>query len=46
MPKKPPKPAPKPKRGPAPDTLKLEGDWQQNMKKAMGKKKPAGRWPK
>ena len=43
------KPAAKPaksKPGPAAQTLKLEGDWQANIKKAMTKKKPAGGWPK
>lgn len=45
MPKKTPKP-PKSKPGPKPDTLKIEGDWQDAMKKSLGKKKPAGGWPK
>ena len=33
-------------RGPKPETLKVEGDWQQAMKKALGKKKPNEGWPK
>jgi hypothetical protein len=36
----------KAKPGPAAQTLKLEGDWQENIKKAMTKKKPTGGWPK
>lgn len=32
--------------GPKPDILKIEGDWKDAMKKAMGKKKPASGWPK
>jgi hypothetical protein len=28
------------KRGPKPDTLKLEGDWKDAVKKALGKGKP------
>jgi hypothetical protein len=36
----------KPKPGPNPETLKLEGNWEENVKKAMAKKKPAAGWPK
>lgn len=34
------------KRGPKPDTLKIEGDWEDAVKKTLEKKKPAGGWPK
>jgi hypothetical protein len=34
------------KRGPKPDTLKIEGDWEQAMKKAIRKEKPEEGWPK
>ena len=37
---------PKPKPGPKPDTLKIEGDWEEAMKKSLAKKKPATGWPK
>lgn len=33
-------------RGPKPETLKLEGDWKDAMKKSLKKKKPASGWPK
>ena len=33
------KPTPKP-RGPDPDTLKIEGDWEEAVKKAIRKKRP------
>jgi hypothetical protein len=46
MPKKVAQKPAKPKPDPAAQTLKLEGDWQANIKKAMTKKKPAGGWPK
>lgn len=29
------------KRGPKPEALKIEGDWKQAVKKALGKGKPA-----
>ncbi|MDB5355309.1 MAG: hypothetical protein JWN24_1762 [Phycisphaerales bacterium] len=46
MPKKPiPKPA-KPKPGPKPDTLKIEGNWEDAVKKSFAKKKPPEGWPK
>ncbi len=31
--------------GPKPDILKLEGDWQENIKKSLSKKKPPEGWP-
>ena len=34
------------KRGPKPDTLKIEGNWQDAVKKSLRKKKPARGWPK
>ena len=34
------------KRGPKPDVLKIEGDWQDAIKKSLQKKKPAEGWPK
>lgn len=37
---------PKKKRGPPPDTLKVEGDWRDAVKKALEKKRPASGWPK
>ena len=43
MPKKQPKKA---KRGPKPDTLKIDGNWQDAVKKSLEKKKPVGGWPK
>jgi hypothetical protein len=47
-------PAKKPRRlskpkgapGPKPDILKIEGDWQDAIKKSLQKKKPAKGWPK
>jgi hypothetical protein len=36
----------KSKPGPAPDTLKINGDWKAAMKKSLAKKKPAKGWPK
>jgi len=32
--------------GPRPDTLKLEGAWQDAMNKAIKKEKPKEGWPK
>jgi hypothetical protein len=32
--------------GPAPEVLKIEGDWKDAVKKALRVKKPAGGWPK
>ena len=34
------------KPGPEPERLKVEGDWEKAMEKAMKKKKPAEGWPK
>jgi hypothetical protein len=34
------------KRGPKPDVLKIEGDWQEAMKRSLQKKKPPEGWPK
>lgn len=34
------------KRGPVPDSLKVEGEWEQAVKKALAKKRPAEGWPK
>ncbi|HEY9159346.1 hypothetical protein [Candidatus Binatus sp.] len=39
----------KPKRrtpGPAPDVLKIEGNWKDAVTKALQAKKPAAGWPK
>jgi len=32
--------------GPEPARLKLEGDWKQNIKEALAKKRPEEAWPK
>ncbi len=32
--------------GPPPDTLKLDGEWQDAVRKSLQKKKPAAGWPK
>jgi DNA modification methylase len=32
--------------GPAPELLKIDGDWKEAVKKALQKKKPPGGWPK
>jgi hypothetical protein len=34
------------KKGPKPDTLKIEGNWQDAVKESLVKKKPAKGWPK
>lgn len=34
------------KAGPKPDMLKIEGKWQDAVKKSLSKKKPAQGWPK
>jgi hypothetical protein len=44
MAKKPPKKKAKP--GPKTEVLKIEGNWQEAMKKSLGVKKPAAGWPK
>jgi hypothetical protein len=36
----------KAKTGPKPETVKLAGDWEKMVKKALEKKRPAGGWPK
>jgi len=47
MPKTPKKaPAKKAARGPKPETLKIEGKWQDAVRKSLAKKKPAEGWPK
>jgi hypothetical protein len=33
-------------RGPKPETLKIEGKWQDAVKKSLSKKKPSEGWPK
>lgn len=33
------------KRGPKPETVKIEGGWVQAVKKALKKKRPAEGWP-
>ena len=32
--------------GPAPEVLKIEGDWKDAMRKLISKKRPEGGWPK
>ena len=32
--------------GPKPDTLKIDGNWEDAGKKSFAKKKPAAGWPK
>lgn len=32
--------------GPEPERVKLEGDWEQSVKGALAKPRPAGGWPK
>jgi hypothetical protein len=39
------KDADKKKPGPDPDHLKLEGDWEDAVKKALEKKRPKDGWP-
>jgi hypothetical protein len=36
----------KKKTGPEPDTLKIEGDWETAIKKALDKRRPPEGWPK
>lgn len=33
------------KRGPKPETVKIEGDWEEAVKTALDKKRPAEGWP-
>lgn len=36
-----------PKRtGPEPDRVKIEGDWEEAVKRALGKKRPPEGWPR
>ena len=35
-----------PNPGPEPERVKIDGDWQEAAKKALGKPKPEGGWPK
>jgi len=37
---------PKPRKGPAPEVLKIEGNWKDAMRKLISKKRPVGGWPK
>jgi hypothetical protein len=37
---------PKRKTGPRAETLKIEGNWKDAVKKPLAKKKPAAGWPK
>jgi hypothetical protein len=37
---------PRKQPGPAPDVLKIEGNWKDAATKAMQAKKPVGGWPK
>ena len=32
--------------GPKPETLRIEGNWRQAVKKSLAKKKPLEGWPK
>ena len=34
------------KRGPEAQTLKIEGDWEDAVRVALGRKRPPGGWPK
>jgi hypothetical protein len=34
------------KRGPKADTLKIEGDWKDAMRRSLQKRKPPEGWPK
>jgi len=34
------------KRGPKPDLLKIDGNWEAAVKKSLAKKKPVTGWPK
>jgi hypothetical protein len=34
------------KRGPEAETLRLNGDWRELIKKSFQKKRPANGWPK
>jgi hypothetical protein len=34
------------RRGPTPETVRIEGDWKAAVRKALSKPKPATGWPK
>ena len=34
------------RRGPTPDRVKIDEDWEESMKKALKRKRPEGGWPK
>ena len=34
------------KPGPEPERVKIEGDWEEAVKRALGKKRPPGGWPR
>ena len=36
----------KPGPGPEPERVKIEGDWEEAVKRALGKKRPPGGWPR
>lgn len=36
----------KQKSGPKPDTIKIDGDWEDSVGKALKKKRPKEGWPK
>ena len=36
----------RPPPGPTPDTVKIEGPWEQALRRAMKKKRPPDGWPK
>ena len=36
----------KPKPGPKPDELILEGPWEERVRESLHKKRPEGGWPK
>ena len=36
----------KKQRGPKPDQLKIDGNWEDAVKEALEKKRPKGGWPK
>lgn len=38
--------SPQGKTGPKPDTVKIEGDWEDAVDKALEKKRPKEGWPK
>jgi hypothetical protein len=44
--RKQPEQQPTPQPGPKPDLLKIEGDWEEAVKKSLEKEKPPEGWPK